>query len=1031
MFGTSWRTGWAWLWAALAFLFSAMAPAALAADYTAGAELNGSTATLWFKSNVGSSWVDAHYRIDGGAQQNLRMSYNGAAARFETTFPGSAGQRIDASFTYNAGAAAYDSPVASYVLSGTCCQGAAAAPTFSPPGGSYSQVQSVTLSSTTAGATIRYTTDGSEPTASSPAYTGAPIAVNASATLKAFASANGLANSPVASASYGIDSMSGPFSHGGESSGGDTTLWFRGSAGIAWVDLHFNTGAGQQNVRMAYNSAAGRHEHRFPASAGAIVTYSFTYFSASSGAADSAAFTYIVGGGGGGSVAAPAFSPPGGSFSSAQSVTLVSATSGATIRYTTDGSDPHAGSAVYSGAPISVGASATLKAYASKAGMSDSGIASAAFTITQSPGGFVHGVSEMGTTATIWFKPAATMNFVILHYQVGTGTQIDPLMSFNASLARYETVINPVRSGAVIAYSFTYGLASGGQHDSAGFTYTMGNGDTGVAKPAFSPAAGSFDSAVDVTLACTAGAVARYTVDGSAPNALSPAYGAPIRVASAATVNAICVASDGRESALASATYVVRSVGGKVAAPAFSHAAGTYAHRISVNLLSDTVGASLRYTTDGSTPTANSPAYIGPIHLGAGTTTVKAIALKSGMTNSDVASATYVLTSSGAGETWNGRTSFNIVNGTRGKFGDQQIYWAIIGKDWASGDFVHVDAGGQLVPMSLADNGALTKNGLPYTNYFFRLDQLRSVTIPPINSARLLMSVGSPMYIWVNTDGNGRIAYAGANIENPTDPNIDVVFDFGEFAILPPGNSPQGIFINTTRVDQFGFPLQLTVTGLNGFKQTVGESLTETRDELFARFIAETPAEFDGLALAPYAPYRIMAPAHATFQDEQANATYLDDYIAEVWNKYANEDLVIDLRNGWAPFTGRVVAGKFRFTDGTGTYYINGKPTTSMVMLGNGLLDDPTGASDVGKQLQLQAQVCAALNRRVAQRPFADWWNPNLFYPAGQRANHFARFFHEHSLNALSYGFAYDDVGGHSPSIHTDAPVSVTYTIGW
>ena len=110
---------------------------------------------------------------------------------------------------------------------------------------------------------------------------------------------------------------------------------------------------------------------------------------------------------------------------------------------------------------------------------------------------------------------------------------------------------------------------------------------------------------------------------------------------------------------------------------------------------------------------------------------------------------------------------------------------------------------------------------------------------------------------------------------------------------------------------------------------------------------------------------------------------------------------------------------------------MNGKPSTSMVMLGNGLLDDPSGASDVGKQLQLQAQVCAALNRQVAHLAFADWWNANAFYPAGQPANYFAKFWHDHSLNALAYGFAYDDVGGHSPSIHTPAPVSVTYTIGW
>jgi hypothetical protein len=33
--------------------------------------------------------------------------------------------------------------------------------------------------------------------------------------------------------------------------------------------------------------------------------------------------------------------------------------------------------------------------------------------------------------------------------------------------------------------------------------------------------------------------------------------------------------------------------------------------------------------------------------------------------------------------------------------------------------------------------------------------------------------------------------------------------------------------------------------------------------------------------------------------------------------------------------------------------------------------------------------------------------------------------------HGLAYGFAYDDVGGFSPSLHTNAPTTVTYTIGW
>jgi len=65
--------------------------------------------------------------------------------------------------------------------------------------------------------------------------------------------------------------------------------------------------------------------------------------------------------------ASPAFSPSAGTYSAAQTVTITSTTSGATIYYTTDGSTPTTYSAIYSG-PITVGVSKTLKAIAVKSG---------------------------------------------------------------------------------------------------------------------------------------------------------------------------------------------------------------------------------------------------------------------------------------------------------------------------------------------------------------------------------------------------------------------------------------------------------------------------------------------------------------------------------------------------------------------------------------------------------------------------------------------------------------------------------------
>ncbi|HWZ95957.1 MAG TPA: choice-of-anchor tandem repeat GloVer-containing protein [Opitutaceae bacterium] len=84
--------------------------------------------------------------------------------------------------------------------------------------------------------------------------------------------------------------------------------------------------------------------------------------------------------------AAPVFSPVAGTYSSAQNVTITTATSDASIVYTTDGSSPtEVGGTVthgtlYSGA-VSFPATTTLNAMAFKSGLADSAVATAAYTI--------------------------------------------------------------------------------------------------------------------------------------------------------------------------------------------------------------------------------------------------------------------------------------------------------------------------------------------------------------------------------------------------------------------------------------------------------------------------------------------------------------------------------------------------------------------------------------------------------------------------------------------------------------------------
>ena len=86
---------------------------------------------------------------------------------------------------------------------------------------------------------------------------------------------------------------------------------------------------------------------------------------------------------------------------------------------------------------------------------------------------------------------------------------------------------------------------------------------------------------------------------------------------------------------------VTASQTGTVATPEIYPAAGTYMYAPSAFLLS-TTGASIYYTTDGSTPTSASTLYTGPIFVTA-SETIKAIGILAGWTNSSVATAAYTI----------------------------------------------------------------------------------------------------------------------------------------------------------------------------------------------------------------------------------------------------------------------------------------------------------------------------------------------------------------------------------------------------
>jgi alpha-tubulin suppressor-like RCC1 family protein len=319
----------------------------------------------------------------------------------------------------------------------------------------------------------------------------------------------------------------------------------------------------------------------------------------------------------------PAFAPPGGEYDTPQDVVLTS-TPGSTIHYTLDGTDPdETDPSVASGGSVLVDQPLTLKARAYGAG-GESPITQASYTFkvglpVATPSGGTHPAPIQVSLTTV--TPGAEIRYTLDGTDPGPGSPL------------YSAPLDVSTSLTLKARAFRAGWTDS---DLLTESYTI---QQALDPPSLSPPGGTFVTSVEVTLTAQAGATIHYTTDGNDPTAQSPVYSGPLTFVVTTTLKAKAFQAGWTPSQTTTGEYEIQA-----ATPTLSPPGGTFTGPVDVTLTTATPGATIHYTTDGTDPTSASPSIASGVALQVDAAqTIKAKAVKAGLTDSTVASQTYVI----------------------------------------------------------------------------------------------------------------------------------------------------------------------------------------------------------------------------------------------------------------------------------------------------------------------------------------------------------------------------------------------------
>ncbi|MCQ2334767.1 MAG: beta-1,3-glucanase family protein [Paludibacteraceae bacterium] len=378
-------------------------------------------------------------------------------------------------------------------------------------------------------------------------------------------------------------------------------------------------------------------------------------------------------------------------------------------------------------------------------------------------------------------------------------------------------------------------------------------------------------------------------------------------------------------------------------------------------------------------------------------------------------------------------------------FDDSQIYVgilgerlgvAMVGQPLGSSPHIYYDLSQNsasrvvLAPLNESVNTLHKQPGdWGYANVFTTLDQIpnKTIYIDRSQACRLFVSFGEPMYLHAFNAG-----YAGADLNNPSDPNATHRWEVAEFTY----DQYDVMFINTTRVDAFQFPMAVDLygdvaAGANNAHMSRGEVCTYSEvigkwNEAYAT-TKYNYCKINRITADTLGPI-IMQPSKV---QQVKNTGTFDDYIDEIWSAFQTKTLRARMGE-IGVWYGRVENGIFvmHHEGGAEVAYIS-RPTTNDVIEGAGTF--AIGSVD---DKRVQAQFCGAMNRGMIDCGAADnveqnWGDTERFFTTNTY-NEYVKFFHraDISLGKYTYAFCYDDTFDQSSTCATSHPASVTLTIG-